>query len=270
MIFNAKMTCSLYTPQILPGHLLFSLLQKSTNYTTTAWTIHMLFKFMKPLSGLPGTMHINTLMTLWQVNYKKHFLQIPSWKWKLCRSAFRRCSSNLRFKTTTEQTDMDFQQTCCDSSGTLNLIHSCASLSVCVSNGFRTLICFEELNDHAVCHLKHHRRMHLAVIGCLTYDQAKKDVELVSERHLQSHVTCAFSWQVGHTKLLRSTAGAVRETLCALWMYSLAAQCLVKRIKRKATAQVDHKHEIVYVSACKFKQTILSINTSQQRYINNL
>lgn len=146
----------------------------------------------------------------------------------------------------------------------------CARLCVCVSNGFRTLICFEELNDHAVCHLKHHRRMHLAVIGCLTYDQAKKDVELVSERHLQSHVTCAFSWQVGHTKLLRSTAGAVRETLCALWMYSLAAQCLVKRIKRKATAQVDHKHEIVYVSACKFKQKILSINTSQQRYINNL
>lgn len=116
----------------MPGHLLFSLLQKSTNYTTTAWTIHMLFKFMKPLPGLPGTMQINTLMTLWQVNYKKHFLQIPSWKWKLCRSAFRRCSSNLRFKTTTEQTDMDFQQTCCDSSGTLNLIHLCASVCVCV------------------------------------------------------------------------------------------------------------------------------------------
>ena len=74
---------------------------------------------------------INTLMTLWQVDYKKHFLQIPSWKWKLCRSAFRRCSSNLRFKTTTEQTDMDFQQTCCDSSGTLNLIHLCASVCVC-------------------------------------------------------------------------------------------------------------------------------------------
>lgn len=145
---------------------------------------------------------------------------------------------------------MDFQQTCCDSSGTLNLIHLCASVCVCVSNGFRTLICFEELNDHAVCHLKHHRRMHLAVIGFLTYDQAKKDVELVSERHLQSHVTCAFSWQVGHTKLLRSTAGAVRETLCALWMYSLAAQCLVKRTKREATVQVDHEHEIDRNSVC--------------------
>lgn len=92
--------------------------------------------------------------------------------------------------------------------------------------------------------------MHLAVIGFLTYDQAKKDVELVSERHLQSHVTCAFSWQVGHTKLLRSTAGAVRETLCALWMYSLAAQCLVKRTKREATVQVDHEHEIDRNSVC--------------------
>jgi len=31
----------------------------------------------------------------------------------------------------------------------------------------------------------------------------------------------AFSWHVGQTKLLRSTAGAVRDTLCALWIYSL-------------------------------------------------
>ena len=31
----------------------------------------------------------------------------------------------------------------------------------------------------------------------------------------------AFSWHVGQTKLLSSTAGAVRDTLCALWIYSL-------------------------------------------------
>lgn len=114
---------------------------------------------------------------------------------------------------------MDSQQTCCDPSETLNLIRLC----VCQTGAKH----WYALRNSMITRYATSN----TIAGCTWLDLAeirpfaKKNVELVSEGHLQRHVTCvtcAFSWQVGHTKLLRSTAGAVRETLCALWMYSLA------------------------------------------------